>query len=166
MLKNTTRNFDPRGIRESMLAASRQVWLAGLGAAAVTREWVQHEAGHTMRSLVREGTEAESRAIRFVGNQIEASVSRANTMIAYTRRTVESTVKHAAGTTVALAQQVLPRVLPSLPKALPALESLVAATIASRGPKRAKKAAPARRTRVAKKAATTKRGSGRTTRGR
>ena len=35
MLKTTTIHFQPRAIRESMLAASRQVWLASLGAAAV-----------------------------------------------------------------------------------------------------------------------------------
>ena len=97
-----------------MIAAYRQVWLAGLGAAAVTREWVQKEAGQTMKSLVHEGTLVESRAIRFVGDQIEASMSRANDVWSQTRRTVESTVKQAAETTVALAQQVLPKTLPRI----------------------------------------------------
>src|SRR2546430_1474926 len=87
MLKTTTIHFQPRAIRESMLAASRQVWLASLGAAAVTRDWMQHEAGHTIKSLVREGKAVESNAIRVVGDQIEASMNRANTVLSYTRRT-------------------------------------------------------------------------------
>src|SRR5437016_6274527 len=102
MLKTTTISFQPREISEPLLASSRQVWLATLGAAAVTREWVQNEAGHTMKSLVREGTAVESRAIRFVGDHIEASMSQANSAWTKTRRIVESTLKQAANTTVAL----------------------------------------------------------------
>jgi Poly(hydroxyalcanoate) granule associated protein (phasin) len=145
MLKSTTISFQPRQISESMFAVSRQVWLAGLGAAVVTREWVQKEAGPTMKSLVREGTVVESRAIQFVGDQIEASMNRANSVWMQTRRTVESTVKQAAETSVALAQQVLPKSLPRI--ALPSVAK-------SRKPKakRATKAVPARKVRVAKKA--------------
>jgi hypothetical protein len=159
MLK--TINLEPRALRESMVAASRQVWLASLGAAAVTREWMQHEAGHTVKSLVREGAEVESRAIRFVGDQIEQSMTRANTVLAYTRRTVESTVKQAAGTTVAIAHQVLPRVLPNLPKALPAFGSFIATSVAKPAAKRVKKAAPVK-ARVVRKTKAGKRATART----
>jgi len=68
MLKTTAISLQPRQISESMLAVSRQVWLASLGAAVVTREWAQKEASKTLDTLVREGTVVESRAIRFVGD--------------------------------------------------------------------------------------------------
>lgn len=145
MLKTTTISFQPRQISESMFAVSRQVWLASLGAAVVTREWVQKEAGPTMKSLVREGSVVESRAIQFVGDRIEASMSRANSIWTQTRRSVESTVKQAAETSVALAQQVLPKSLPRV--ALPS-----AAKARKPAAKRAAKAVPARKARVAKKA--------------
>ena len=62
-------------LAESALFASRQVWLAGLGAAVVTREWARHEAGNTFRTLVKEGTAVESNAIRVVGDRVESSVA-------------------------------------------------------------------------------------------
>ena len=37
-------------------AASRQVWLAGLGAAVVTRDWAERSAAPVFRTLVKEGT--------------------------------------------------------------------------------------------------------------
>jgi hypothetical protein len=143
MLKSTI-SFQPRRVSESMLAVSRQMWLASLGAAVVTREWAQKEAGKTLKSLVHEGTVVESRAIRFVGDQLEASMVRANSAWKQTRQTVESTVKQAAETTVALAQQVLP-------KSLPGIASPSAAEANTAVGNRAKKAAPARKTTVAKK---------------
>ncbi len=109
MLKATL-NLQPNRLSEAAMAASRQVWLASLGAAVVTRDWVQTEAGDVFKTLVKEGTVVESRAIRFVGDRIENSVSIANTVWKETRRTVESTVKQAADTAVSIAQQVLPRV--------------------------------------------------------
>jgi hypothetical protein len=81
---------------EAAVNASRQVWLASLGAAVVTRDWVQTEAGSTFKALVREGSVVESQAVRFVGNRLETSISMANTVWKETRRTVESTVKQAA----------------------------------------------------------------------
>lgn len=111
MLK-TTRYLQPNRVSEAAMAASRQMWLASLGAAVVTRDWVQTEAGDMFKTLVKEGTVVESRAIRFVGDRIETSVSMANTVWKETRRTVESTVKQAADTAVSFAQQVLPKSLP------------------------------------------------------
>ena len=144
MLKTTTISLQPRQISESMLAVSRQVWLASLGAAVVTREWAQKEASKTLDTLVREGTVVESRAIRFVGDQLEASMSRANGVWKQTLQTVESTIRQAAETTVALAQQVLPKSLPMI--AAPGFAKAIKPVA-----KRAKKAAPARKVNVAKK---------------
>jgi hypothetical protein len=112
MLKQTNSNFPPLQLGEAALAASRQVWLASLGATVVTRDWVQSGAGDMFKTLVKEGTVVESRAIRFVGDSIESSVSRANTVWKRTRKTVESSVKQAATAAVDLAQQVLPKSLP------------------------------------------------------
>ncbi len=114
MLKQASANFTPFQFGEDALAASRQVWLASLGAAAVTRDWVSTEARQAFKSLVKEGTVVESRAVTFVGDQIEVSVNRANTIWKHTRSTVEASVKQAAETAVALAQQALPKSLPKI----------------------------------------------------
>ena len=148
MLKQATLNLQPNHVTEAAYAASRQIWLAGLGAAVVTRDWVQHEAGGVFKSLVKEGTAVESRAIRLVGDQIETSMERANRVWRSTRRTVESTVKQAAETAVALAQQIYPR---SLPK----FEVPFVATKAkgpTPRPARAKKIVRARKAKVVRKA--------------
>jgi len=120
MQKQIAANFRPYQFGESALAASRQVWLAGLGATVVTRDWVQSEAGQVFKTLVKEGTVVESRAIRFFGDQFETSLARANTVWKQTRRTVETTVKQAATSVVDYAQQALPKSLPKieLPKIL------------------------------------------------
>ena len=132
--------LQPRQIGETMYAASRQMWLASLGAAVVTRDWAQKEGTQTLKSLVREGTVVESKAIRFVGDQIETSMNRANAVWKQARGTVESTVKQAADTAVSLAQQVLPKSLPAfeLPRAPRAAKP--AKKTAKRPAKAAKKA--------------------------
>ena len=103
MLKSNL-TLQPNRISEAAMHASRQMWLASLGAAVVTRDWVQSEAGGVFKTLVKEGTVIESRAIRFVGDRIETSVSFANSVWKETRKTVESTVKQAADTAVSIAQ--------------------------------------------------------------
>jgi hypothetical protein len=113
MLKSTL-TLQPNRFGEAAINASRQVWLASLGAAVVTRDWVQTEAGSTFKALVREGSVVESQAVRFVGDRLETSISLANTVWKETRRTVESTVKQAADAAVSFAQQVLPRSLPAI----------------------------------------------------
>ncbi len=85
---------------DAVLAASRQVWLASLGAAVVSREWAQAEAGNVFRTLVKEGTAVESKAIRIVGEGLEGSFTRANAVWRQTRSTVESTVRQLAETAV------------------------------------------------------------------
>lgn len=114
MARQSNAYFRPSQIGEDALAASRKVWLASLGAAAITRDWVQSEARDRFESLVKEGTIVESRAVTFVGDRIETSMNRANTIWRQTRRTVESTVRQAADTAVALAQKALPRSLPKV----------------------------------------------------
>ena len=106
-------NLQPNRFGEAAINASRQMWLASLGAAVVTRDWVQSEAGDAFKTLVKEGTVVESRAIRFVGDRIENSVSLANSVWKEARKTVESTVRQAADTAVSIAQQVLPKSLPA-----------------------------------------------------
>ena len=112
MLKSTLA-LQPNRIGEAAIAASRQVWLASLGAAVVTRDWMQTEARGAFKALVREGSVVESQAVRLVGDRLETSISIANTAWKETRRTVESTVKQAADAAVSFAQQVLPRSLPA-----------------------------------------------------
>ncbi len=147
MQKQIASQFRPYQFGGAALAASRQVWLAGLGATVVTRDWVQSEAGHVFKTLVKEGTVVESRAIRFLGDQFETSLARANTVWKQTRRSVESTVKQAATNVVDYAQQALPKSLPKIE--LPMLPA-----------KRAKKAVKAR---AAKAPTRTKRAARRTT---
>ena len=112
MLKSTLA-LQPNRISEAAIAASRQVWLASLGAAVVTRDWMQTEARGAFKALVKEGSVVESQAFRFVGDRLETSISMANSAWKETRRTVESTVKQAADAAVSFAQQVLPRSLPA-----------------------------------------------------
>jgi hypothetical protein len=99
---------------DAVLAASRQVWLASLGAAVVSREWAQTEAGNVFRTLVKEGTAVESKAIRIVGEGLEGSFTRANAVWRQTRSTVESTVRQLAETAVTMAQKKIPRSLPKV----------------------------------------------------
>jgi len=150
MLKQTTISLNPRQFGEEALAASRQVWLASLGAAAVTRDWVQTEASKTFKSLVKEGTVVESRAVTFVGDQIETSMNRANRLWKRTRSTVESTVKQAADAAVSIANTAIPKSLPRIEfpgAAKPARAKKPAAKVA-----RAKKAVRKTAAKVTRKA--------------
>ena len=98
-------------IASPMLKASRQVWLASLGAAVVTRDWAQTEAGTVFRSLVKEGTVVESRTIRLVGNRLESTITVANGML----RRARSAVRKTADNAVTLVQSSLPNVkLPAM----------------------------------------------------
>src|SRR4051812_20798240 len=98
-------------IANPMLNASRQVWLAGLGAAVVTRDWAQSEAGNVFRSLVKEGTMVESRTIRIVGNRLESTIGAASSVWKHARAAARKT----AGTAVTLVQSNLPNVkLPAM----------------------------------------------------
>ena len=144
-MKQATFNLQPTHLSEAALAASRQVWLASLGAAVVARDWVQNEASSVLKTLVKEGTAVESRAIRYVGDRIEGSVTRANTIWRRTRNTVETTVKSYADTAVMLVKETLPVSLRTID--LP---------VRARRPRKAKPAAAAKRARKAVRARTAK----------
>jgi hypothetical protein len=119
-------------IGNPMINASRQVWLAGLGAAVVTRDWAQSEAGNVFRSLVKEGTMVEARTIRVVGDRLESTLGAANTMWNRARVAVRKT----AGNAATLVQSSLPSVkLPAMfvaPAAKPAKKRATAAKPAKR----------------------------------
>lgn len=136
--------INPRAtqVGDFMLTASRQVWLAGLGAAVVTRDWAEKEAGGVFRNLIREGTAIESRAIRFVGDRLESSFVRANTIWKRARRNVTTTVGAYADTATALVREMLPT---SLPKPeMPARVKSAAKRSTKRRTTRARKAASTR----------------------
>ena len=129
------RNTDIRTlpIAGTVRHASRQIWLAGLGAAALTRDWAESGAGPMFRSLVKEGTLVEARTIRVVGDRLETSYAKANSAWRNARTVVQSGVRVAADSAVALVQKGLPRSLPQVK--LPAMAA------AAPGRKTAKKAA-------------------------
>src|SRR5688572_29108308 len=148
----TANNFRAAAVPDAVLAASRQVWLAGLGAAVVTREWADKEAGTMFRKLVREGTVVESRAFRIVGERLDTSFTQANVIWQRARRTVTTTAKSLAEVTTSLVRQAIPKTRAST------ASRQVAAPSTKRPAKHARKTAPAaapskRRTRTVKRVA-------------
>ena len=105
MQKQLTFSNTGNPISDAAFAASRQVWLAGLGAAAVTREWARTEAGKTFRTLVKHGSTVENRAIRVLGDRIETSVANATSIWKQTRATVMTTASTLAETATAALSQ-------------------------------------------------------------
>jgi hypothetical protein len=92
MLKQAAGNLNATRVADTALAASRQVWLAGLGAAIVTRDWARNDAGHVFRTLIREGEAVETRAVRVLGKQIDSSLVIAASTWNKARHTALSTV--------------------------------------------------------------------------
>ena len=139
---------------DAVFAASRQVWLASLGAAVVSREWAQAEDGNVLRTLVKEGTAVESKAIRMVGEGLEGSFTRANAVWRQTRSTVEATVRQLADTAVTLAQKKIPRSLPkvTLPAMLKSSSTVKAKRAAKKTAVRTKRAQKTRATKTVKRA--------------
>jgi hypothetical protein len=101
MQKQTMNDMNASRFANAALAASRQVWLAGLGAAAVTRHWAQNEAGNTLRALIKEGSAVETQAIRVLGGGVETSLATAGSIWTRTRDQVRATVTALADTAVA-----------------------------------------------------------------
>ena len=126
---------------ETLIAASRQVWLASLGAAVVTRDWAQQEAGALFRTLVKEGTAVESRTFRKVGDRLETSYTMANDLWRTARGVMTHKVREAAEVATTLVRETLPARLP-----VPALFRAPAKSRATRAAK------PAKARRTAKKA--------------
>jgi hypothetical protein len=150
----TTIQFRSTPVGDAVFNASRQVWLASLGAAVVTRDWAQTEAGDVMRTLVKEGTAVESKAIRMVGNRVEGSLLKANSVWRQARATVEATVRQAADTAVTFMQSSLPRSLPKvkLPSMLTPSVHVRAKRAVAKPATKAKRAAKTRATKTVKRA--------------
>jgi len=131
---------------EALFAASRQVWLASLGAAVVTREWAQNEAGALFRTLVKEGTAIESRTFRKVGERFEGSFTMANDFWRTARGTLTQSVKQAAETATTLVRETLPARLPGI--AIAKMFRKPAPKRAARGTRKVKPRATAARKRA------------------
>jgi hypothetical protein len=101
MEKQTMNDMNASRLADAAFAASRQVWLAGLGAAAVTRQWARNDAGNTLRALVKEGSAVETQAIRVLGSGVETSLATASSIWNRTRDQVRATVTALADTAVA-----------------------------------------------------------------
>ena len=50
MQKQMTYGFTSSPLGDAALVASRKLWLAGLGATVVTRDWLESEGGHMFRT--------------------------------------------------------------------------------------------------------------------
>jgi hypothetical protein len=122
-------------VADTAFAASRQVWLAGLGAAIVTREWARNDAGDVFRALVREGSAVEARARRMIGRRFESSLALANTAWNRTRDTARATVNGLVKSTAA----ALPRVKVPIAGKKTAGQKRRPAKQASRKPRRGKR---------------------------
>lgn len=108
MRMQATIKHTPNAFSEAAIAAGRQVWLAGLGAAAMSQDWIEAEAGNTFKTLVREGAVVESRTLRYIGDRLGPSVTRATALWRQTRATVQTTVRQAADSAVLFVRDTLP----------------------------------------------------------
>ena len=108
-MTNTIRMTAPRA-GNNVLAASRQAWLAMLGAASVTREWAGREVAPAFRNLAAEGASVESKLLRRVGRRLEANVSRGSAILRHARLGLESSAQMVADAAASLARRTLPRV--------------------------------------------------------
>jgi hypothetical protein len=153
----TTNARRSAAVGNTMRQASRQLWLAGLGAAVVTRDWAGKEAGRMLGTLVREGASVEARALRMFGKSFEQSVSRANRAMGQARSTVRGAVDAYAAPALTRVRRTLATIeLPRL--AVPAMVKSAAHARASvPRTKAAKRATSVKRARVVKRAKTGKR---------
>jgi hypothetical protein len=92
MLKNVAGNGGAIRVADVAFAASRQVWLAGLGAATMTRQWARNDAGEAFRTLVKEGSTVEARALRRIGRQVDSSIVLATTALSRARSAAQATL--------------------------------------------------------------------------
>jgi hypothetical protein len=94
----------------AVLAAPRHLWLATLGAAAVTREWAERDAATMFRSLVKEGSVVETRALNQVGKRIGTSMKRANALARTAKVGVRSSIESLASAASTFVRTKLPTV--------------------------------------------------------
>ena len=140
-MSNTIRLSIP--MTGAILAAPRRIWLAALGAAAVTRDWADKEAAAMFSTLVKEGSIVESRAMRVVGRRLETSMERVNVIARDARHGVTASVESLAR----IARARFPRVRASI-------------DVEAAAPKRAAKSAkPARRAEKTRTASRSRAGS-------
>jgi len=142
MLKQVAGNGSANRVADLAFAASRQVWLAGLGAATVTRQWARNDAGGVFRALVKEGSTVEARALRRIGRQVDSSIVLATTAWSRARDAAHTTLNGLVETAAA--------VLPGR-KAVRAGKRRV--TAVAKKPRRAAKRAATRKTRGNKRSA-------------
>ena len=127
---------------DRVVAAYRQAWLATLGAAAVTRDWMQTGAAPLIRSLVKEGTLVEGQAMRVVESRVGSSYRLANTALRRARRQFGSAIARAR-TTLPVTLAKLPAIARRVTLAVstPRAKSAPAAAHAKSGARRAQSAA-------------------------
>jgi hypothetical protein len=106
MQKHTMNDMNAARLADATFAVSRQVWLAGLGAGAVTRHWVRNGAGNALRALVKEGSAVETQAIRVLGGGVETSIATATSIWNRSREQVRATVSALADTAAAVLPQM------------------------------------------------------------
>jgi hypothetical protein len=106
MQKQTMNEMNAGRLADAALAASRQVWLAGLGAASVTSHWARNDAGKTLRALIKHGSAVETQAIRVFGNGVETSIATASSIWSRAREQLRSTVTTFADTAAAALPQL------------------------------------------------------------
>jgi hypothetical protein len=138
MLKQAAVDLRTNRITDAALAAPRQIWLAGLGAAIVTREWARNDAAHVFRALVKEGSNVETRAMRSLGRQIESSIVLASTTWNRARDAAQGRVN---------------RLVESAVAALPGFNAPIAVKRAAKKPRTAVKRAASRKARRTKRSA-------------
>ena len=92
MLKQTAERLNAGRFADAAIATSRRVWLAGLGAAMVTRDWARNDAGHVFHALVKEGASVESQAKRVIGKQLDLSIAAATNLMTRARANALTTV--------------------------------------------------------------------------
>ena len=110
MLKQTAERLNAGRFADTAIAASRQIWLAGLGAAMVTRDWARNDAGHVFRALVKEGASVESQAKRVIGKQLDLSIAVATSVMSKARTTAITTVNGLVDTAVSALPSLKPYV--------------------------------------------------------
>ena len=105
MLKHAGFNFSSGNtaeLAEAAVAASRQTWLAALGAAAITRKWTRDELRTTFRTLVKHGSAVERQAISALGDQIETGIAGATSLLQVARRAALTAANEIAATASAM----------------------------------------------------------------
>ena len=111
MLKQTAERLNAGRFADAAIAASRQVWLAGLGAAMVTRDWARNDAGHVFHALVKEGASVESQAKRVIGKQLDLSIAAATNLMTKARANALTTVNGLVDAAVSALPKLKPYVV-------------------------------------------------------